>query len=401
VSNLDLLLLGGPDQTAVVARQAQANVVHYDDAYDALLELSRRPWPAVVLTAGREDFAGLCRACRRLQPHARLLVLCSPAQEAAIRPLRPALLDDYFVYPTTRDDWALLRGPFVAQASGGELCALTPADFSALAGAARSLPALESQLASLVSVRLRRTVRWVPREAVAPGQSGLLDIPGQAKMLVVGKDEAGDLSPHQRDMLANLAHALPGLVQAAMRAQSLHRLASTDHLTGVYNRRYFCQLTDQILLRAVRRHFRVTLLLYDMDNFKRYNDTYGHQAGDEILRETAQLMRRTTRRQDIVARIGGDEFAVLFWDAEKPRQPNSRHPDTPYVLADRFRQAVLQHEFRLLGSEAKGSLTISGGLARFPVDGTNCDELLRRADQALHEAKALGKNVIHLIGQKR
>ncbi len=181
---------------------------------------------------------------------------------------------------------------------------------------------------------------------------------------------------------------------------SLHRLASTDHLTGVYNRRYFCQLTDQILLRAVQRRFRVTLLLYDMDNFKRYNDTYGHQAGDEILRETAHLMRRTTRRQDIVARIGGDEFAVLFWDAEKPRQPNSRHPDTPYVLADRFRQAVLQHEFRLLGAEAKGSLTISGGLARFPVDGTNCDELLRRANQALHEAKALGKNVIHLIGQK-
>lgn len=398
MSKLELLLLGPRELTGVVARQAQANVVHCDDPYDALLELGRRPWPAVVLTAGREDFPGLCRACRRLQPHARLLALCSAAQEVEIRPLRSALLDDYHVYPTTREDWQSLRGP-LGEGGGGDGCGFTPADFSSLAGAARNPAALESQLVSLVSARLGRTVHCVGRDRVEPGQSVLMEIPGRGRALVFAKSEQGELTPRQRDMLGNLSRALPGLVQAACRAESLHRIASTDHLTGVYNRRYFCQLTDQILLRATQRRFRVTLLLYDMDNFKRYNDTYGHQAGDEILRETARLMRHTTRRQDIVARIGGDEFAVLFWDAEKPRQPNSRHPESPYVLADRFRRAVLQHEFPLLGPEATGSLTISGGLARFPVDGTTCEELLRRADQALHEAKTLGKNVIHLVGQ--
>ena len=184
----------------------------------------------------------------------------------------------------------------------------------------------------------------------------------------------------------------------ARRTQSLHRLAITDHLTGAYNRRYFYHATDRILARAGANSFRVTLLLFDIDDFKRYNDAYGHAAGDEILRETTRLIRRTTRSHDVVARIGGDEFAVLFWDPAEPRHPNSKSPDTAYMVAERFRAAVSRHEFPSLGPEARGALTISGGLATFPAGGRTCRELLRTADGALRGVKKTGKNAFRLIG---
>jgi len=109
-------------------------------------------------------------------------------------------------------------------------------------------------------------------------------------------------------------------------------------------------------------------------------------------------MKGVTRSHDIVARIGGDEFAVLFWDAGRPRTPGSKMPEDAFVLADRFRKAVEDHAFGSLGSEARGVLTISGGLATFGRDGRTCRELLRKADEALRESKRTGKNSITLIG---
>lgn len=191
---------------------------------------------------------------------------------------------------------------------------------------------------------------------------------------------------------------MPALVSTAERTESLHRLAVTDHLTGAYNRRYFYHLTDRILAQAEGRGYRVTLLLYDVDDLKQYNDTYGHAAGDEILRETAAMMREITRSQDIVARIGGDEFAVLFWDSDPPRDPGSEPLDSAYDLADRFRRAVAGMEFPSLGPDAAGVLSISGGLANYPKDGASCRELLRSADRALDQAKRAGKNGIRIIG---
>ena len=109
-------------------------------------------------------------------------------------------------------------------------------------------------------------------------------------------------------------------------------------------------------------------------------------------------MERTTRSRDVVARIGGDEFAVLFWDAEPPRRPDSHHPESAFALTNRFAEAVAKHEFPSLGPEAKGVLTISGGLATYPWDGHTCRELLRHADQALRQAKLAGKNAIRIVG---
>jgi len=220
---------------------------------------------------------------------------------------------------------------------------------------------------------------------------------GQVRRVLVVAD--GQVPPQAPvGLLSALEGCLPSLVASMRRTESLHRLAVIDHLTEAYNRRYFYHLTDHILQRAARRNLRASLFLFDIDDFKHYNDTYGHASGDDILKQIANLMKGVTRSHDIVARIGGDEFAVLFWDAGQPRTPGSRMPENAFVLADRFRKAVENHAFPSLGPEATGMLTISGGLATFGLDGKTCRELLRKADEALRTSKRTGKNSITLIG---
>jgi two-component system cell cycle response regulator len=153
--------------------------------------------------------------------------------------------------------------------------------------------------------------------------------------------------------------------------------------------------------------FPVTLLLFDIDNFKKYNDRFGHAVGDEILRQTATLMRKSCRDHDLVARISGDEFAVVFWEKEGPRQPRepnrtggvSRVPQNIRPILDRFRRTLHSQELACLGPSGKGQLTISGGLAVYPYDANNVNDLIQAADHALmFGAKQSGKNSIFLVG---
>jgi diguanylate cyclase (GGDEF)-like protein len=198
---------------------------------------------------------------------------------------------------------------------------------------------------------------------------------------------------------------LMGLEQ---KIRHLERLATTDDLTGLKNRRYIWEFARQILAHARRTQGRVTLLVFDIDNFKHYNDVYGHLTGDEILRQAALLMRRCCRSHDVVGRIGGDEFAVVFWDdphgtaAEVERDRRSAtadHPSEAILVAKRFQKEFGNADLRLLGPEGQGVLTISGGLASFPRDGSTVQELIARADLALREAKGSGKNRIYLVGE--
>jgi len=174
----------------------------------------------------------------------------------------------------------------------------------------------------------------------------------------------------------------------------LNRMAFRDQLTGVWNRRYFERFLRRVVDRAARRRFHVTLMVYDIDDFKQYNDRYGHAAGDEILRETARLMRSLVRGHDIVARVGGDEFAVVFWDRDERRRPGSQHPEDVRAAAQRFQKAVCEHRFPKLLDDAPGTLTISAGLAGFPWDGRTAQELWDLADQMMLRSKAQGKNAI-------
>jgi two-component system, cell cycle response regulator len=144
-----------------------------------------------------------------------------------------------------------------------------------------------------------------------------------------------------------------------------------------------------------QRHF-VTVLLFDLDDFKRYNDQYGHDAGDEILVQTTQLMQSVVRPSDRVCRIGGDEFAVIFYDPEGPRELGSQHPADVEAIAKRFEKQIQAHTFPALSDLPVGGLTISGGLATFPWDGTTPETLLKRADELALRSKRDGKKVIAL-----
>jgi diguanylate cyclase (GGDEF)-like protein len=111
------------------------------------------------------------------------------------------------------------------------------------------------------------------------------------------------------------------------------------------------------------------------------------------------LLKRCCRADDVVTRYGGDEFAVIFWDAEEPRVAGSKHPEEPRALASRFQDAIGAHQFTCLGAAAPGPVTISGGLACYPWNGRDRASLLTAADQALLCAKRTGKNQIALAGE--
>ena len=207
--------------------------------------------------------------------------------------------------------------------------------------------------------------------------------------------------------------SLFGPVNAAVeeKIKHLERLATEDDLTGLKNRRYIWEFSRQIIGRVARQNGRVTLLVFDIDDFKRYNDIYGHAVGDEVLKQAAVLIQRCCRSHDVIGRIGGDEFAVVFWDQPKAesagasderRSATADHPTEAIFIAKRFVKELEKSELTPLaglGPEGKGILTISGGLASFPRDGSTIQELFQQADNALMEAKRSGKNRIYLVGK--
>lgn len=175
---------------------------------------------------------------------------------------------------------------------------------------------------------------------------------------------------------------------------ALQHAALVDELTGAFNRRYFDRFLASAITQAQRDRHALTLMVLDLDDFKSYNDRFGHPAGDDILRETVRLLRSVIRPSDRVCRIGGDEFAVIFYEPTGPRDPGSRPPDDPLRIAHRFQQQIREHRFPKLGGCAPGTLTVSAGIATYPWDGRSVAELLARADQLALDSKRAGKNAI-------
>jgi diguanylate cyclase (GGDEF)-like protein len=187
----------------------------------------------------------------------------------------------------------------------------------------------------------------------------------------------------------------PWLVLWAQHEQ-LRRAAFTDELTGAWNRRYFLRYLPAALEQARAARHTVTLLYFDVDNFKRFNDAHGHGAGDEILVDTVRLMTACVRPSDKVCRIGGDEFGVIFHDPEGPRKPETgaQGPASIAGIIERFQRQIREHRFPRLSADAPATLTISGGMATFPWDGRTPEELIERADELARQSKTQGKNAV-------
>lgn len=161
--------------------------------------------------------------------------------------------------------------------------------------------------------------------------------------------------------------------------QKLAILATQDGLTGLKNYRAFQERLTQECCRAKRHRTPLALLLMDVDHFKTYNDTYGHPAGDVVLKQVAQLLQAQARATDFVARYGGEEFAVILPQTDCPGA---------YRLAERMRRAIEQAPW------LQRPITLSGGLATFPDPPISEAQFVEMADKALYQAKAAGRNRI-------
>ena len=195
-------------------------------------------------------------------------------------------------------------------------------------------------------------------------------------------------------ILVHWANWLATWLEFAESHQELRRLAWTDDLTGAGNRRAFDKLLADTI-RACQRDWRFFgLMLFDIDDFKRYNDDFGHHTGDEVLKEIVELLRASVRRGDHIFRIGGDEFAVLFCDPDGPRRGGTLDRDAATHIAQRFQRAVGELSLTHIGLEGPGTVTVSTGFASFPWHGLDAAALYRAADAFCLESKRAGKNRI-------
>jgi diguanylate cyclase (GGDEF)-like protein len=208
--------------------------------------------------------------------------------------------------------------------------------------------------------------------------------------LPAAKGEVGDLTLVFNHMVERLRHGRQELdaVNEKLRRQNeeLERLSTVDALTGLHNRRFLTQRLSDELLRSYREKCSFTVLMADVDEFKKYNDAFGHPAGDEVLRKVANILLGSTRAVDCTARYGGEEFAVLLTDTVG---------EGALQVAERIRARVAAEDF------PGRKITISIGMAEFPVHGHSAEAVISRADEALYAAKRAGRNRIERAGPNR
>lgn len=391
---------------------------------DGIAEIPRSPTRAVLVGYDpqcRKAEAAI-RALKSVAGDAPVVLSCEPAFEAQARALTRHGADSYVIFPPEAVDLegALGIPSRKTQRRWIERPAQTPIPtVEELERLADLMPRLASgatdlldSLAALVctalnaedaTIVLEGRIGRAGSDARTAAQAVLIEpITREAQrigQIRVGPSLKGGFSHEDTAKLRHYGVLLARLLESAEKTQYWQRLALTDDLTGLPNRRHLLKFLEEKLADAEHRKITVTALVFDIDDFKRYNDTYGHDAGDEILVDVGQLFQKCSRKTDLVARYGGDEFVVVFWDPEGPRTLGSRHPGGFVEIVQRFRRALKTHRFARLGPESQGCLTISGGLAHFPWQARTPLELIEAADQALLKAKLAGKSRFWVVGE--
>jgi diguanylate cyclase (GGDEF)-like protein len=197
-------------------------------------------------------------------------------------------------------------------------------------------------------------------------------------------------SLHQKLVLRLFAQLAAYALHDAQTYSEVRHAAAIDPLTGTFNKRVLMFRLGELLYEAGRLRHPLSVFLFDLDHFKHYNDAHGHMAGDEVLRQLAQLIKENVRAEDIVGRFGGEEFLLIL---------RNRTADQALATAENLRRLIAHFDFRHRETQPLGALTISGGVASLPGDGRDSATLLRAADAALYRAKNLGRNRIELASE--
>jgi diguanylate cyclase (GGDEF)-like protein len=204
-------------------------------------------------------------------------------------------------------------------------------------------------------------------------------------LLVFGAKEPNAFTHYEIKILEVLAvQAAVSLENARVHAQ-MEQMATRDGLTGCFNHRYFQEWLDHELHRAQRMPIPISLVLCDIDHFKKFNDTYGHPAGDLVLTTVAGILRGNVRKNDLAARYGGEEFALVLLNTDEKNAAK---------FANRVRQEIAKAKIQLAGERL--GVTISMGIATYPAQAADKAALIEWADKALYAAKQGGRNqVVH------
>jgi diguanylate cyclase (GGDEF)-like protein len=218
------------------------------------------------------------------------------------------------------------------------------------------------------------------------GFYSLAALPIMVKEQVMGVISIGNRAPSEfldRDirLLEAIANQIGMAIENAQLYEETVQLAFTDGLTGLYNRRYLMEQIEREYLRARRGHYTFSVIMIDLDGLKTINDNFGHREGDTSLREVAEVIKYATRASDVAARWGGDEFVVIT-----PETDNT----SACRIGERIRAEIEKRTLQLDGREA--TISVSVGVASYPVNASDVTELLHKADEAVYDAKNLGKN---------
>ncbi|GLS91278.1 hypothetical protein GCM10007916_23470 [Psychromonas marina] len=165
--------------------------------------------------------------------------------------------------------------------------------------------------------------------------------------------------------------------------QQIERLANTDALTNISNRRFFEVISEKKFAIAKRYHKDFSVMLLDIDHFKKVNDNYGHEGGDDVLKALARMCTDMVRNTDTLCRIGGEEFVVLLPETNLKKA---------YILAERIRLAINKHDFYIVNLKCTVGISVSIGVSAIKEEDENVRDILNRADAALYMAKKVGRN---------
>jgi diguanylate cyclase (GGDEF)-like protein len=208
---------------------------------------------------------------------------------------------------------------------------------------------------------------------------------------VIGVISMQSYQPHaytqdQIRLLETISTQAAIAIENARLYSQMQQLAITDSLTGIFNRRHFFDLASKELNRAVRYKKDLSILMIDLDHFKRVNDTHGHRVGDQVLYAVAQLCSQALRKVDLIGRYGGEEFIALLPETNLEKAQ---------ITAERMCRKLAEAEFQT--SQGTMKTTASFGLTSMQPGGESLESLLDRSDRALYRAKQNGRNRVEII----